>query len=121
MLTEVQAAHLVYTEADRLTHYTGGVQLNRPGMQVTSRELRAFLGASGAESRLEKALADGAVEILSTAKDRTRTGTGEHAEYYTAEQKVILRGPQVRHGGEALRQAGAHGFGGHGSHLFRQR
>jgi len=36
------------------------------------------------------------VEIVSTAKDRTRNGTGEHAEYYTAEQKVILRGPTVR-------------------------
>ena len=30
------------------------------------------------------------------AKDRTRTGTGDHAEYYTADQKVILRGSWVR-------------------------
>jgi len=47
-------------------------------------------------ARLEKAFADGAVEIFSTAKDRTRTGTGDHAEYYTADQKVILRGSWVR-------------------------
>ena len=96
VLTEVHAAHMVYTEAGRLTHYTGGVQLTRPGLQVKGKELRAFLGESGADSRLEKAFADGAVEIFSTGKDRTRNGVGEHAEYYTADQKVILRGPLVR-------------------------
>jgi lipopolysaccharide export system protein LptA len=95
-LTEVHAAHMVYTEATRLTHYTGGVQLSRPGLQMKSQELRAFLSEAGADSRLEKAYADGTVEIFSTGKDRTRTGTGEHAEYYTADQKVILRGPRVR-------------------------
>src|SRR5450759_3421144 len=79
VLTEVHAGHMIYTEASRLTHYTGGVQLSRPGLQVKSQELRAFLGESGAESRLEKAYADGAVEIFSTGKDRTRTGTGDHA------------------------------------------
>src|ERR1022692_4108964 len=99
---------MVYTEATRLTHYTGGVQLSRPGLQVKSQELLAFLSEAGADSRLEKAYADGAGEIFSTGKDRTRTGTGEHAEYrtrtgtgehaeyYTADQKVILRGPRVR-------------------------
>jgi lipopolysaccharide export system protein LptA len=96
VLTEVHAGHMVYTEASRLTHYTGGVQLKRPGLQVKCQELRAFLGEAGADSRLEKAFADGAVEIFSTGKDRTRTGTGEHAEYYTADQKVILRGAWVR-------------------------
>jgi lipopolysaccharide export system protein LptA len=95
-LTEVHAAHMVYNEATRLAHYTGGVRLSRPGLQVKGQELRAFLSEAGADSRLEKAFADGAVEIFSTARDRTRTGTGEHAEYYTADQKVILRGPRVR-------------------------
>jgi lipopolysaccharide export system protein LptA len=96
VLTEVHAGHMVYTEASRLTHYTGGVQLSRPGLRVKGQELRAFLSESGADSRLEKAYADGAVEIFSTGKDRTRTGTGDHAEYYTADQKVILRGSWVR-------------------------
>jgi lipopolysaccharide export system protein LptA len=96
VLTEVHAPHMVYTEATRLTHYTGGVQLSRPGLRVKSQELRAFLGESGADSRLDKAYADGAVEIFSTGKDRTRNGTGDHAEYYTADQKVILRGSWVR-------------------------
>jgi lipopolysaccharide export system protein LptA len=96
VLTEVRAGHMVYTEEGRLTHYTGGVQLKRPGLQVKGKELRAFLAAEGADSRVEKAYADGAVEIFSTGKDRTRNGTGEHAEYYTSDQKVILQGPWVR-------------------------
>ena len=58
--------------------------------------MRAFLSESGADSRLEKAFADGAVDIFSTAKDRTRNATGDHAEYYTADQKVIVRGSWVR-------------------------
>jgi lipopolysaccharide export system protein LptA len=96
VLTETRASHMVYTEADRLTHYTGGVLLNRPNMRVKSKELRAFLAESGSDSRVDKAVADGDVEIFSTAKDRTRTGTGEHAEYYTDEQKVILTGSWVK-------------------------
>ena len=96
VLTEVRAGHLVYTDENRLAYYTGGVLLNRPGMRVKGTELRAFLADSEADSRLEKAFADGAVDIFSTGKDRTRAGTGEHAEYYTDEQKVILKGPWVK-------------------------
>ena len=96
MLTVVHASHLVYTEENRLAVYTGGVLLRRPGLQVKSKELRAYLAGApsgpGADSRLDKAFADGAVEIVETAPDRTRTGTGEHAEYYTDVQKVVLRG-----------------------------
>jgi lipopolysaccharide export system protein LptA len=96
VLTEVHAARLVYTEENRLADYTGGVTLTRPTMRVKGRELRAFLAESGSDSRLDKAFAEGDVEIFSTGKDRTRTGTGEHAEYFTADQKVILRGPWVK-------------------------
>ena len=96
VLTEVRAAHMVYTDATRLTHYTGGVQLKRPGLQVKSQELRALLAEGGADSKLEKAYADGGVQIFSTSKDRTRDGTGDHAEYYTDDQKVILRGSWVK-------------------------
>ena len=49
-------------------------------------------------STLDKAFADGAVKIVSTAEKRTRTGTCEHAEYYTAEQKVIMNGGDTRAG-----------------------
>jgi lipopolysaccharide export system protein LptA len=100
----VTAADLVYTDADRLAHYTGGVVLTRPGLQVKADELRAVLAQSKSDdkqdanndkqSRLENAFADGHVEIVQTATDRTRTGTSDHAEYYTGDERIILRGGQ---------------------------
>ena len=94
LFTVVQAAKMVYTEQNRLAHYTGGVLLVRPGLRVKGAELRAFLAAEGADSRIEKAYADGRVEIDAAGSGRTRRGTGEHAEYYTAGQKIVLRGGQ---------------------------
>jgi lipopolysaccharide export system protein LptA len=88
----ITAAALNYDEASRVAHYTGGVTLRRPAMVVKSQELRAHLNESTAPSSLEKALADGAVEILQTALDRTRRGTAEHAEYYASEERVLLYG-----------------------------
>jgi lipopolysaccharide export system protein LptA len=96
VLTETRAARMVYTDQDRLANYSGGVVLNRPDMRVKGSDLRAFLAEKDADSSIEKAFADGAVEIFSRGKDRTRTGTGEHAEYYPDEQKVILKGPWVK-------------------------
>jgi lipopolysaccharide export system protein LptA len=75
----VTSSDLVYTEPDRLAHYTGGVHLVRPGMDVKSSELRAFLNDS-----------DGQVAIVRSEPDRTLTGTSEHAEYYTAEERIFL-------------------------------
>src|SRR5215471_13651199 len=91
VLTVTRAAHLDYTDQNRLAVYTGGVILNRPDMRVKSRELRAFLADEDADSRLQKAFAEGTVEIVQTSTGRTRTGTSEHAEYYPDEQKIILR------------------------------
>jgi lipopolysaccharide export system protein LptA len=92
VLTEVHAPHLVYTDGNRLAVYTGGASLARPNLQVKSQEIHAFLAESGADSRLEKAFADGDVHIHQSAKDFTYDGTAEHSEYYTADQKVILLG-----------------------------
>ena len=72
------------------------MRLNRPGLQVKSQELRAFLAEAGADSRLEKAFADGDVEIDSTGKDRTRNGTGEHGEYYTGRTEGDSARPRVK-------------------------
>jgi lipopolysaccharide export system protein LptA len=96
VLTVVRAPHLVYTEENRLAVYTGGVRLERPGLQVNGKELQAYLADSGSDSRLEKAFADGAVHIVQTSRDGTRTGTGEHGEYYTADQRVFLSGGTPR-------------------------
>jgi lipopolysaccharide export system protein LptA len=92
VLTEVRAPHLVYTEAQRLAVYTGGVALKRPTLQVNSRELRAFLSDTAADSRLEKAFADGDVHIVQTSKAVTYNGSADHSEFYMDEQKVILLG-----------------------------
>jgi lipopolysaccharide export system protein LptA len=91
VMTEVRAAHLVYADQERLATYTGGIVLNRPGLQVTGRELRAWLAESGGDSRLVKAFADGGVEILQKSRDGSRNGSAEHGEYYTEDQKIILR------------------------------
>lgn len=91
VLTVVRAPHLVYTDANRLAVYTGGVLLTRPNMEVKAKEIHAYLADKGADSQLEKAFADGAVQITQAAGDGTRVGTAEHAEYYTADQKVFLR------------------------------
>jgi lipopolysaccharide export system protein LptA len=100
----VKAANMVYTDQDRLAHYTGAVALNRPGLQVKADDLRAILAESKkdakkdsneeGDSRIEKAYADGHVEIVQAAPDRTRTGTSDHAEYYTDNERIILRGGQ---------------------------
>ncbi|MFB3826099.1 MAG: LptA/OstA family protein [Bryobacteraceae bacterium] len=97
VFTTVRAPRLLYTEADRLAHYTGGAVLARPGLEVKGAEIRAYLAEQGKESRVEKAYADGAVRIVQSAAGRTRTGTGEHAEYYAGDEKIVLRGgePQL--------------------------
>jgi lipopolysaccharide export system protein LptA len=92
VFTIVKSTGLVYTESDRLAHYTGGVALTRPGLAVKSIELRSYLSEAGSDDSLDRAYADGRVEILQSAAGRARNGTGEHAEYYTGEQKIILRG-----------------------------
>ena len=90
VLTVVHAQHLVYTDENRLAVYTGGVTLKRTGLDVKSQELRAYMSQAGATSRLDKAFADGAVQIVQTVNGHTRTGTGGHAEYYTTDQKVVM-------------------------------
>jgi lipopolysaccharide export system protein LptA len=91
VFTLVKAPHMVYTDEDRLAHYSGGVLLNRGGLQMKAVEMRSWLAEEGADNRLQKAFADGAVQIVQTGPIHTRTGTSEHAEYYTDENKIIMR------------------------------
>ena len=90
--TVVRAPHLNYTDDDRLAIYSGGVSLDHQAMHVTCTDLHATLADSKADSRLEKAFADGNVAIHWTSPARTRVGTSQHAEYYTGDQKVVLSG-----------------------------
>jgi lipopolysaccharide export system protein LptA len=92
VLTKVYAPHLVYTDQDRLAYYSGGVKLERPDLHLKSKELHAWLAESKAESQLEKAVADGAVEVSGARRENSYNGLSEHLEYYTKDQKVILNG-----------------------------
>lgn len=96
--TIVKSQHMVYTDADRLATYTGGVDFWRPTMTVKSAALKAYLNEenSNADSRINHAIGDGKVEIVQYAPDRQRLGSSEHAEYYTDEGKVILTGGEPK-------------------------
>lgn len=88
----VQAGQLVYTEEDRLAHYSGGVRLSRAGVDVRAEEIRAFLREAEADASLDRAHAAGRVEILHTEAGRSRRATAEQADYYVAEERIVLRG-----------------------------
>lgn len=99
--TIVRAQDLEYSTETRIAHYTGGTHLERPGLTVDSKELRAFLKDSNSDSSLDKAFADGAVRTVFVTTEPgkpkyTRTGLSEHAEYYAGEQKVVLNGGLVK-------------------------
>jgi lipopolysaccharide export system protein LptA len=92
--TVVNSDRLVYTDTDRVAHYTGSVLLIRPGLTVRTDDLEAYLNPkdSDSDSRLNRAFSNGNVEIIDTRLNRQRTGKGDHGEYYTEEDKLILRG-----------------------------
>jgi lipopolysaccharide export system protein LptA len=114
--TVIKAPRLEYGDKDRLAYYSGGSSLKRPNLDVKAAEIRAWLkpddkpepkakdakpapvkaaDAKPEESdagSLDKVFADGQVHILQTSPQRTRDGTGEHAEYYADEQKMVLTG-----------------------------
>ncbi len=96
--TIVTAPDLVYSDETRLAVYKGDVQLKRPGMTVNSHELQAYLKDANSDSSLDKAIADGAVTIVSNQlasagkPARKRTSSSEHAEYYADDGKVVIEG-----------------------------
>jgi lipopolysaccharide export system protein LptA len=100
--TTVKAPNLLYHDDTRIALYSGGVTLLRNSMTVTSKELRAFLtpktNDNSSDSSLDHAFADCdlvVVDIL--GPNHKRTGSADHGEYYTKEDKVILSGgdPQI--------------------------
>jgi len=96
--TLVRAQKMVYTDTDRLAIYTGDVKMVRTGLTVTCATLQAFMNdgkpvnGKTPDSRIDRALADGKVEIVQIVAPRQRIGTSEHGEYYTEEGKIVLTG-----------------------------
>jgi len=94
VVTVVRAPWMRYDDQQHLAYYRGGVRLLRDGMDVKSSELRAWLNeqTKPGESSLKQMHADGAVEIFQTDSVRTRRGSSEHAEYYVADERMVLNG-----------------------------
>ncbi len=97
VFTVVKAPAMVYNDTTKLATYTGGVTLDRPDLNVKSSQLRAWFEVEpskdgGDETKLDHMFADGKVEMVQRSPGRTRTGNGEHAEYYLDEDKIILNG-----------------------------
>lgn len=114
--TVIRAPLMEYFDSERMAHYSGGSKLNRPNLDVTSAEIRAWLkpdkpkpekdklaaaktaaappaeGDDDDSGGLDHVFADGQVRIHQTSPVRARTGTGEHSEYYADDEKVILTG-----------------------------
>ncbi len=102
LFTVVHAPGMAYRDDTRVADYSGGVKLERDRMTVNSTTLKAFLTPKTEnnkdQSSLDHAFADGKVKIFDVLTDgRTRTGTSEHCEYYTKDDKVVLNGgaPQM--------------------------
>ncbi|MDQ2712461.1 MAG: LPS export ABC transporter periplasmic protein LptC [Acidobacteriota bacterium] len=100
--TVVQAPKLLYRDDLRIAHYSEGVKLVREKMTITSSALDAYLtpktDKTSNDSSLDHAIATGTVKISDiVVPGRTRVGTGEHCEYYTKQNKVVLNGgePQM--------------------------
>ncbi len=94
--TVVHAAEMMYDDDRKIAHYTGAVKLIRGRMTMTSSELRAYMrdnkDKKSDESSLERAVADGSVVVTELAFDHTRTGTSDHAEFFTEDNRVVLNG-----------------------------
>lgn len=91
--TVVESPRMTYSDKERVARYTGGSVLRRGTTVVNAKDITAFLKqGENAGSSLDRAHADGAVKIVQTAPDRTKTGFSEHAEYYVADERVVLNG-----------------------------
>lgn len=97
VMTTVKADRFVYDGKTKVADYAGRVHMERPTLTVDSRRLRAWFVESPrkdgtTQSELDRMFADGAVTFLDRNRQRTRTGSSEHAEYYPREEKTILTG-----------------------------
>lgn len=96
--TLVRSQKMVYTDANRLAIYSGDVTMVHAGVTVKCASLQAYMNdgkpvdGKTPDSRVDRALADGKVEIVQIAAARQRVGTSDHGEYYTDEGKIILTG-----------------------------
>jgi lipopolysaccharide export system protein LptA len=95
VFTIVKAPALAYSDKSKQAVYTGGVTLDRPGLNVKSSQLVAWFekepkAGGGDETKLDHMIADGDVRIVDRSPVRTITGNSEHAEYYLDDEHMVL-------------------------------
>ncbi len=91
--TLIHAAKMRYRDSDKIAHYEGKVRMRRALLSVDSERMRMVLKETpSGETELEKAFADGNARILIEEPGNIRRGGGEHAEYYPADEKMVLYG-----------------------------
>jgi lipopolysaccharide export system protein LptA len=92
----ISAERMVYTEQDRRANYEGRVLLRRQESTTRAAALDAYLlpaeEVKPGQSRLERAVARGSVEIQELAAGRLRRAAAEVAEYSSSDEKMILSG-----------------------------
>jgi lipopolysaccharide export system protein LptA len=86
----IRAEHLEYFDQGRKASYRGKVKLQTEDTILESDKLDAyFSNVSAADSaELERAVADGTIRVVQPG----RRATGQHAEYFAAEGKILLSG-----------------------------
>jgi len=95
--TTVRAASMVYSDKEKLAYYSDGVRLERPNLEMKSKQLRVWFrdetDSKGAkDSKLDRMFADGAVVVVERGPKASKTGTSEHGEYYPDEERMVLTG-----------------------------
>jgi lipopolysaccharide export system protein LptA len=93
----IEARTLHYDGGERLAVYRGGARLSRPGLDLKGGTMRLWFveepqAGGGTETKLDRLFADEAAEVVERAEGRTRTGRGEHLEYYARDERMVLTG-----------------------------
>ncbi len=86
----IRADRLDYFDEGRKATYHGHVRLQTEDTVLESNRLDAYFSktSSASEAELERAVADGDVKVTQPG----RRATGQHAEYYASEGKILLSG-----------------------------
>lgn len=86
----IRAEKLEYFDQGRMASYRGKVKLQTEDTTLEADKLDAYFSnvSAGGPVELERAVADGAIRVVQPE----RRATGQHAEYFAAEGKILLSG-----------------------------
>ena len=84
----IRADHLEYSDQGRKAVYRGNVRLQTEDTILEAQRLDAYFAGTGNALQLDRTIAEGAVKVTQPG----RRATGNHAEYFSAEGKIVLTG-----------------------------